>query len=222
MRVIDPKVIVPRVDGVAIMRNIEKAGRVCYKSEGRVTEDSYKDFLFGIIKRGHESVLEHEKITVTFICDRGVSHELVRHRIASFSQESTRYCNYGRDKRIMMIRPCFWRESDEDGLTKLLTWQHAVDMAETYYLRLIELGCSPQEARSVLPSSLKTEVVVTANIREWRHILKLRCAKAAHPQIQQIMIPLLLHFKQVIPELFWDIGYNTKFPYPLAELEVVE
>lgn len=191
-----------------IVKAIEVAGRVCYKSEGNMHMESSIPFVERLIKSGHESVLEHQSITVRFITDRGVSHELVRHRIASFSQESTRYCNYSKDKfdnQLTFIKPVFWgTDSYEEG-SKLMAWERAMQHAEDSYLELIKMGATPQEARSVLPNSLKTEIVVTANIREWRTILKQRTSTKAHPQMRALMIPLLEDFKKVLPVLFSDI-----------------
>ncbi len=205
MNVIDPGFVIEDViDGGEILKKIERAGRVCYKSEEKITEDSAKRFVQNIIKSGHESVIEHEKITVRIICDRGVSHEIVRHRIASYSQESTRYCNYNADKfgnELTFIKPYFW---DED-IEKYSIWEETMRCIEKSYMKLIDLGAKPQEARSVLPNSLKTEIVVTMNLREWRHFFKLRAVKAAHPQMRQIAVPLLKAFQDAIPILFDDI-----------------
>lgn len=195
------------IDGQAILRYIEKAGRVCYKSEDKITKDSSEKFAQNIIKRGHEAVLEHASFTVKFICDRGVSHEIVRHRLAAYCQESTRYCNYSGDKfgnEITVIEPCFFDPLDEEISTYSL-WREACEQAEEYYFSLISMGCTPQEARSVLPNSLKTEVIMTANIREWRHFFKLRCSPAAHPQMREVAVQLLKMCKKEIPILFDDI-----------------
>lgn len=196
------------VDGLAILKKIEKAGRVCYKSEDKIADQSAEKFVSSIVKRGHESVLEHEKLTVTIVCDRGVSHEIVRHRIASYSQESTRYCNYTNDKfgnELTFIKPCFWNEDSE--LFKL--WEEQMCQIESTYIKMIKNGATPQEARSVLPNSLKTEIVVTMNIREWRHFFKLRVAAAAHPQMREIASLMLSDFKKHIPVLFDDIAFNN-------------
>lgn len=201
MDIIKPNFIIEdEVDGEKILKNIERYGRTCYKSEDKISEDSAKKFVKMIISNGHESVLEHEKITVRIICDRGVTHEIVRHRIASYSQESTRYCNY-KSHGIKVIEPIFFVESEK----KYDIWREAMKSAETAYNKLIELGASPQEARSVLPNSLKTEIVVTYNLREWRHFFKLRCSKRAHPQMREVTLPLLGVFKQKIPVVFDDI-----------------
>lgn len=205
MKVIKPYyVIEDELDAKKIMLTIEKAGRTCYKSEGKIGDGTAERFIAAIIKRGHESVLEHEKITVRFICDRGVTHEMVRHRIASFSQESTRYCNYSQDKfgnELTFIKPCFWDENDESY--KL--WLESMQFIEEKYNAMIAAGAKPEEARSILPNSLKTEIVVTMNLREWRHYFKLRTAKAAHPQIREVSIPLLMELKEKLPVFFEDI-----------------
>ena len=183
---------------------LELAGRVCYKSEDRITEDSASSFIARMLDSKHESVLEHAAITVRFICDRGVSHELVRHRLASFSQESTRYVNYSKGKfgsEITVIEPCFWPSNSHE----YNIWKQACEHAEMVYMSLVNSQSTPQEARSVLPNSLKTEIIVTANPREWRHIFKLRCSKQAHPQMREIMLPLLDEFNKSWPSLFADI-----------------
>lgn len=198
----DVELITP-IDGATIMKRLEQCGRVCYKSEDKITEGSAEKFVAGIIKRGHEAVLEHCSFTVKFICDRGVSHEIVRHRMASYCQESTRYCNYGKGKfgeEITVIEPCFLNEQTTH------IWKRACEAAETAYFDLLAEGCTPQEARSVLPTSLKTEVVMTANIREWRHFLRLRCDKAAHPQMREVALILLNKLHELVPVCFDDIG----------------
>ena len=197
----DVELITP-IDGATILKRLEQCGRVCYKSEDKITEGSAEKFVAGIIKRGHEAVLEHCSFTVKFICDRGVSHEIVRHRMASYCQESTRYCNYGKGKfgeEITVIEPCFLNEQTAH------IWKRACEAAETAYFDLLAEGCTPQEARSVLPTSLKTEVVMTANIREWRHFLRLRCDKAAHPQMREVALILLDKLHELVPVCFDDI-----------------
>jgi len=141
-----------------------------------------------------------------FIVDRGISHEIVRHRIASYSQESTRYCNYTQDKfgnEITVIEPYFFLDKPAYKL-----WQESCLAAEKAYIQMLESGSSPQEARSVLPTCLKTELAVTFNLREWRHFFTLRCAGPAHPQMRQAAIPLLLLFQQRMPIIFNDIDYD--------------
>ena len=205
MKIINPSFeILSPVDGQAILQHIERCGRVCYKSEDKITDTSAQTFVGSIIKRGHEAVLEHASVTVKFVVDRGVSHEIVRHRLAAYCQESTRYCNYSKGKfgeEITVIEPCFW-DKDSDLMKD---WRSAMRMAENHYLGLLHQGASPQEARSVLPNSLKTEVVMTANLCEWRHFFKLRTAPAAHPQMREVAIALLKEFQKLVPVVFDDI-----------------
>lgn len=205
MKIIEPYVeFAEPIDGEVILKHLELCGRVCYKSENKIAEGSAEQFLANIIKRGHEAVLEHCSITVRFVCDRGVSHEIVRHRLASYCMESQRYCNYGKDKfggDITFIKPLFV----EEGTDEYYYWSCACKSAEEAYFMLLEKGCKPEEARSVLPNSVKTELVMTANIREWRHFLKLRTSPAAHPEMRRLANQLLDAFKLVIPVLFDDI-----------------
>lgn len=302
------------VNGEEVLRHLERCGRICYKSEGKIEDGSAEKFIRSVIKRGHESVLEHASFcfeidsgvyywmneiihvlstehgfnsfvrftkedrtlmsgnvrawrdlfrnmtgwtgipvcfegfikenpvlfpeyqdevfipirigsirpvraddleteneilthcdkTVLFVVDRGVSHEIVRHRIASFSQESTRYCNYSKDGfggEIAVIQPLYL-EPDTDAW---VAWEAGCKMAEAGYFALLNIGLSPQEARAVLPNSLKTEVVMTANIREWRHFLRLRCSEAAHPQMREVANMLLDMFYGEMPVLFEDV-----------------
>lgn len=194
------------IDGQEILKKIERCGRVCYKSEGKIEEGSAERFVANIIKRGHEAVLEHASITVKFIVDRGVSHEIVRHRIASYCQESTRYCNYAKDdfgNEITFIIP----EYLDYNTAGWKTWKDCMKACEDAYFKLLDIGLSPQEARAVLPNSLKTEVVMTANLREWRTFFKLRTSGAAHPQMREVTRPLLEDLKQLIPIVFDDITY---------------
>ena len=208
MKVIEPGYqILSPINGTELQL-IERAGRTCYKSEDKITDESAKQFVAGLIKRQHEAMLEHSSLSIRFICDRGVSHELVRHRLASFAQESTRYCNYSKDKfgnELTFIRPFFWDENSFE----YSRWLEVCKKAEDEYCRLMsQPGCTPQEARSILPNSIKTEVVMTTNYREWRHFFKLRAARAtgpAHPQMEQITRPLLEELKTLIPIVFDDI-----------------
>ena len=205
MKILDPSYkILSANDSDEALKRIERAGRTCYKSEDKITEESAAKFVEMIIASGHHSVIEHVYYTVKFICDRGVSHELVRHRIASFSQESTRYSNYSKakfGKEITVIRPYFWKDNTEQY--KLLL--AAMEYAEKSFMDLINSGARAEEDRSVLPNSLKTEIVVSCNLREWRHILNLRCSKAAHPQIIEVMLPLLKDFYFKYEVLFEDL-----------------
>lgn len=205
MRVIEASVeLAHEVDGLEVMRRLERAGRVCYKSEGNITERSAEGFIRRLLERGHESVLEHESVTMHVVCDRGVSHEIVRHRLASYSQESTRYCNYASGKfnnEVTFIRPCFWRECER----KYRQWLEAMSTAEKIYLEMLTSGASPEEARSVLPNSLKTELYMTMNLREWRHFLRLRTALSAHPQMREVALRIKEILMDKLPVVFADI-----------------
>ena len=208
MQVIEPgwMILTPiSMGGLRELQHLEQIARVCYKSEDHITKDgeSAKKLIRSLITSGHHAMLEHGVISVWFCCDRGISHELVRHRVASFAQESTRYCNYANDKfgnELTFIQLFFFEDSVRYSL-----WEQQMKDAEETYLDLIATGAKPEEARSVLPNSLKTEIVVTANYREWRHIFELRCAPNAHPQMRELMLPLLDEFAVRIPVLFGDI-----------------
>ena len=186
---------------------IEMAGSTCYKSENRVSSDSAEEFVRNLILNQHEAMLEHSSLSVRFICDRGVSHELVRHRLASFAQESTRYCNYSDDRfgnELTFIRPCYLAV----GSVPYAVWEIDMRFAEATYFNLLDIGCTPQEARAVLPNSVKTEVVMTANYREWRHFFDLRAAGVTgrpHPQMLELTVPLLNKLHNLIPVVFDDI-----------------
>lgn len=200
------------------LKLIELAGRTCYKSEDKITKNSAAKFVFMVTKKGHHSVIEHASVTVRIICDRGVTHEIVRHRLAAYSQESTRYCNYKGGVTFIIPPWCsdikeveykyYDRELDKDIFSvESRIWLNAMLSAEANYKELLKREWSPQQARSILPNSLKTEIVMTANIREWRHVLNLRCSKAAHPQMREVMMPLLHSMREVIPIIFDDIDY---------------
>lgn len=205
MQIVAPSFsFIGKVHPQEMLQNMEAAGRVCYKSEDKIAEGSAGTFLQRIVRSGHESVIEHEKLSVKIVCDRGVSHEIVRHRIASYSQESTRYCNYTKDKfgsELTLVRPSFWAEDSE----AYRLWKEQMESAERAYFALIEAGARPEQARTVLPNSLKTEIVVTMDLREWRHFFKLRGSAAAHPQIREIVALMLPEFQKILPEIFGDI-----------------
>ena len=197
--------------GIKELQFIEQAARTCYKSEDKITQDgeSAKALIKRLISSGHEAMLEHSSLSVKFVVDRGVSHEIVRHRLFSFAQESTRYCNYSKGKfgsELTFIEPCFW---DEDSNFYLM-WKLCCMEAEKDYIRFIEDGATPQEARTVLPNSVKTELIVTGNYREWRHFFKLRTDKAAHPQMREVAIPLLKELQKKIPIIFDDIRVDAE------------
>lgn len=193
------------IDAREIMSRIERAGRVCYKSESKISDKSAEKFIANIIRSGHESVIEHAAVTFKIICDRGVTHEIVRHRIASYSQESTRYCDYSNEKfsgELTFIKPCFWSDDDEN----FLLWKSAMEEIEKIYLQMRKNGVRPEQARSILPNSLKTEIFVTMNLREWRHFLKLRTAPRAHPQMREVAIQIYKVLSEKLPIIFSDIN----------------
>ena len=199
---------------------LELCGRTCYKSENKICDGSAKRFTKMIVHDlKHESVIEHVNITVKFITSKSVTHELIRHRIASYSQESQRYINY-KKKDLAFIIPVwsniksgFWQIRDIDIFLETDAEKNFVNSlfnAKLSYLFLLKEGWTPQQAREVLPNIIKTEIVMTTNLREWRHILKLRTSKAAHPQMRALMIPLLKEFQQKIPVIFDDIEINNE------------
>ena len=188
------------------MLQLERAMRVCYKSEDKIAEGSAEKLIRNIIKRGHESTLEHVSMSVKFICDRGVSHEMTRHRHCSFSQESTRYVKYDGDMEFIL--PCWMASVDNITNQSEVEWAYAMKTSESQYKHLLDEVWSPQQARAVLPNSLKTEIVMTTNIRDWRHIFKLRCDKTAHPQMRELMIPLYDYLNEKCPVLFDDIQFT--------------
>ena len=217
MKIVSPsfEVLTP-IDGTEILKTLEEVGRTCYKSEDKITDDSCIGFVNRIIKSGHEAVIEHYNVTVRLTNDRGVSHEEVRHRIASYAQESTRYCNYNKDKfgseityidikGGMELDPKVSQLSAEAFVAIYDEWVQACLDAENHYNKMIELGATPQIARSVLNNSTKTEICITMNLREWRHFFRLRTSPAAHPQMREIAIKLLMAFKMMIPVVFDDI-----------------
>jgi len=209
MRIIKPSFEILNPDNlVNANRYCESIGRVCYKSENLITEDSADKFINGILKSGHETIIEHISVSVRFICDRGVSHECVRHRVASFSQASTRYCSYDKDKfgnEITVIKPLFW----EEGSANWQIWKDQCELAEKAYMLLLKNKATAQEARSVLPHSLATELIMTANLREWLHFFKLRALGTTgkpHPQMLEIAVPLLKEFAKLNNVIFGDMA----------------
>lgn len=192
-----------------MLRQIEDAARTCYKSNAKnKTPEATAKFVSSLVAAGHEAMIEHVHMSVRFTVDRGVSHEIVRHRIASFAQESTRYCSYDKDKfgnEITVIRPVSFEPETE----AYEVWKAACEESEKAYFRLLSLGAAPEFARNVLPTSLKTEIVVTMNLREWRHFFHLRAAGTTgkpHPQMRQVAQPLLKDLQRFLPEIFGDIG----------------
>lgn len=239
MKLIKPytEILTP-INGEEILKFLEKVARTCYKSEDKITDDSAEKMIRMLISRGHEAMIEFFDITVKFVCDRGVSHEIVRHRMASYAQESTRYCNYSKDKfdnQLTFIIPSWmslpegnykaqWSEEDlyilntpentlmpvsEEGAVKKDYWKWLDIMirSEKSYNDLIELGWQPQQARAILPNSLKTEINCKYNLREWRHFFKMRCSPAAHPQMRELTLPLLEEFRSKVPVVFDEINF---------------
>lgn len=210
MKIVEPSYTILRpcaLDAVArkdALHAIADAARTCYKSTG--TDDA--TLVAQLVRSGHEAMLEHYGLTVRFVVDRGVSHEIVRHRMASYAQESTRYCNYGNTKfgnDIMFVQS----EAFEEGSARYEIWRDACEAAEWAYFALRKDGATPELARDVLPMSLKTELVMTANLREWRHFLALRAVGTTgkpHPQIKQVAAPLLRELAAWLPEVFGDLA----------------
>ncbi len=206
MKTIKPSfTILTEIDGEKILKDIELYGRTAYQSGDKITEDSAEKFVKMLVDRGHESVIEHINVTVKIICDRAISHQLVRHRIASYTQMSTRYCNFYKDKfgqEIKFIEPLFF----EKDTSPYLLWEIACKFSEVSYFHLILSGAKPEEARTVLNNSLATEIVVTMNLRSWRNFFKQRTSLQAHPQMREIARPMLEEFQQKIPIIFDDIN----------------
>ena len=221
MRLVEPWIKVENFDGVKIMKRIERACRTCYRSEDKISDESYKNLLTNCLNRGHESVLEHEKITVRIYSDIGTYKDLTRHRFASFSVESTRYCSYNKDKygnEIAVVNPVYMEDKEV-----FETWKKAIEDMEKAYMKMKELGASTDMCREILPHSTAAEYTMTANIREWKHILELRTTNHVHPAIRQVLIPLLLLFKEQMPEIFGDIEYDKEFnPKYYAKLTIEE
>jgi len=237
MKIVKPAIVfenAEEVDEERVLARLERYGRTCYKSDHKIGPGSARKFVAGLIAKGHVSVLDHEKVTVRVFCDRGVSHEVVRHRLGAYSQESTRYCNYGGDRfgnEITAIEPFFFERLSQyrnvrvpygprslpaggvsfylastEVLNEFDVWCMAMLFSEWAYATLINVfGRSPQEARSVLPNSLKTEIVITYDLTEWRHFLRVRTSPKAHPQMREVAISLLRAFKQYLPTIFEDI-----------------
>lgn len=200
--------IIDTLNGAEILKKIEKVARVCYKSEDKIGDGTAEKMVRALIKSNHLAMLEHFSFSVKFIVDRGVSHEIVRHRVASFAQESTRYCNYGKSGEVVFIKPPFWDLDYNVEINEYDCWIDACGRAESAYLDLLDRGATPQEARAVLPNSLKTEIVMTANLREWRHFFSLRACGSTgkpHPQMLEVAVPLLNELKELIPVVFDDL-----------------
>ena len=220
MEIVKPWILVEDYDPKKILKSIEKACRTCYRSEDLITEDSYKKLLRNCINRGHESILEHEKVTVRIRSDIGFYKDITRHRAGTaFSIESTRYCNYGKDKfgnNIKFIDPVFIEDKKNYDI-----WKKTMEVIEKNYMEMSNNGAKVDELRMLLPHSTAAEMTMTCNIREWKHILELRCSKMVHPSISQVLIPLLLKCKAAFPEIFENVPYDEAFPKEwYAELRI--
>jgi len=232
------KLIRPSVELLDVTKDplkvIEHAGRTCYKSECKITDNSAEAFVQMILDRGHEAMIEHANMSMRFVCDRGVTHEIVRHRLFSYAQESTRYCNYkggvtfiipnwieripsdtysiGWNKKLGRCESHPFMDStpSDNKIMPEHRWFWHMAIAERDYVRLLDEGWKPQQARSVLPNSLKTEIVVTGNLREWRHFFRLRCAKAAHPQMREVADKALSIAYNAVPVIFDEFVVDDK------------
>lgn len=209
MKVVDlSHEILSDVDGPSMLRRIERAGRTCYRSEDKITDDSAEKFVAMLIARGHEAMLEHaENISVLFHVNRGVTHEAVRHRLGSFGQSSTRYCNYAKGKfgSEITLAPMLEGLNDPQMERRMALYRHI----EEVYMAEIEEGIKPQQARDNLPICLQSDIVVTTNVRHWREIFRQRTTKFAHPQMRWVMCRLLSDLRARVNVLFDDVGEVT-------------
>ena len=219
MRILKPQHVIigkDQIEGHKILKHIEKIARTCYKSEDLINDESAEKMIKKLIKMNHLAMIEHASVSVLFTCDRGVTHEIVRHRVASYAQESTRYVNYSKDKfgnEIGYIDiaggialDIKMKDLPVETIDAIISeWHQACIDAEKHYMKMLELGATPQIARSVLNNSTKSDINVTMNLREWRHFFELRCDAPAHPQMRELVIPLLKEMSEVIPIVFDDL-----------------
>lgn len=219
MRTLKPQHVIigkDQIEGHKILKHIEKIARTCYKSEDLINDESAEKMIKKLIKMNHLAMIEHASVSVLFTCDRGVTHEIVRHRVASYAQESTRYVNYSKDKfgnEIGYIDiaggialDTKMKDLPVETIDAIISeWHQACIDAEKHYMKMLELGATPQIARSVLNNSTKSDINVTMNLREWRHFFELRCDTPAHPQMRELVIPLLKEMSEVIPIVFDDL-----------------
>lgn len=219
MRILKPQHVIigkDQIEGHKILKHIEKIARTCYKSEDLINDESAEKMIKKLIKMNHLAMIEHASVSVLFTCDRGVTHEIVRHRVASYAQESTRYVNYSKDKfgnEIGYIDiaggialDTKMKDLPVETIDAIISeWHQACIDAEKHYMKILELGATPQIARSVLNNSTKSDINVTMNLREWRHFFELRCDTPAHPQMRELVIPLLKEMSEVIPIVFDDL-----------------
>lgn len=198
--------------GIALLKKIEWCGRISYRSEETQTSDSWDRFLRAVVLgHGDWSIVEHASATVDMLVDRGITHEVVRHRLFAFTQESTRFVNYEKKMPPSFIMPDSMSESAYES------WCVAINSSERNYRAMLSSGCSPQIARSVFPNALASRIIITGNLRNWRHFLLMRTTKEAHPQMRQVTIPLLAEFQSKIPILFEDIEPNGKQSVNIAK-----
>ena len=191
-------------NGYDIIEHLEKVGRTCYKSTDKITEGSAEKFIRGIVKSGHGSVIEHFSLTVRFVTSRDVTHQIVRHRLASFAQESQRYVNYTLDRfgsEIVFIKPVYL----EENTPPYNVWKSSCEIAESSYFNLVESGLTAEEARAVLPNCCKTELIMTANLRELRHFFEVRCNNHAQLPIRLLALDLLDQMHHYVPVVFEDL-----------------
>ena len=219
MRTLKPQHVIigkDQIEGHKILKHIEKIARTCYKSEDLINDESAEKMIKKLIKLNHLAMIEHASVSVLFTCDRGITHEIVRHRVASYAQESTRYVNYSKDKfgnEIGYIDiaggialDTKMKDLPVETIDAIISeWNQACIDAEKHYMKMLELGATPQIARSVLNNSTKSDINVTMNLREWRHFFELRCDTPAHPQMRELVIPLLKEMSEVIPIVFDDL-----------------
>lgn len=218
MKVIKPSYeIITDLDSNRILKDIERAARSCYKSEDKITEESATDFIARLLKKGHEAMIEHSYLSVNFIVNRGFTHECVRHRLAAFAQESTRYCNYSKGKfgtELSILKPRYIDKLEVDNIEAFQVWQETMLYLEKQYIKMATkkedggLGISPQIARDILPIGVKAEITVSCNLREWRHIFKMRTHQTAHPIMHELMRPLCEELKTKIPVLFDEFTWE--------------
>lgn len=219
MKIVEPyaKILdcLDKSDGIQLLRKIEFAARISHASEEQQTTDSWDRFLRAVvIGHGDWSVVEHASVSVDFKVDRGITHELVRHRLFSFTQSSTRFINYAKKMEPEFVRPEFAQKPDALGIAiepnSTDAWDFAVNVCEDSYRKILAAGFTPQIARSVFPNALASRILITGNLRNWRHFLIMRTTRESHPQMRQVTIPLLEQFKERIPILFEDIEPMAK------------
>jgi thymidylate synthase (FAD) len=206
------------INGSEVLKHLEQVGRTCYKSEDKVKEGSAEKFIRGIVASGHGSIIEHYTVSAKIITSRDVTHQLVRHRIASYAQESQRYCNYSLDKfgnEVVFVKPVYLQDDLLDD------WKQACKSSEDDYFNLIANGMTAEEARAVLPNCCKTEIVMTMNLREWRHFFEVRCDHHAQEPIRLLAFDILAEMAETIPVVFDDLFAKFCLPAPEPTLNTI-